>query len=30
MVRTLLSDEAWKKVEAILPGKEGDRGRTAL
>ncbi|BEV14348.1 transposase [Herbaspirillum sp. DW155] len=30
MVRTLLSDDVWKKVEAILPGKEGDRGRTAL
>lgn len=30
MVRTLLSDEAWKKAEAILPGKKGDRGRTAL
>nr|CUV23989.1 protein of unknown function [Ralstonia solanacearum]CUV34107.1 protein of unknown function [Ralstonia solanacearum]CUV42660.1 protein of unknown function [Ralstonia solanacearum]CUV62786.1 protein of unknown function [Ralstonia solanacearum] len=26
MARTLLSDEAWKKVEAILPGMEGDRG----
>ncbi len=29
MVRTLLSDEVWNKVQAILPGKEGDRGRTA-
>ncbi|MEX3605399.1 MAG: IS5 family transposase [Burkholderia sp.] len=29
MVRTLLSDEIWNKVQAILPGKEGDRGRTA-
>ena len=29
MVRTLLSDKVWNKVEAILPGKEGDRGRTA-
>jgi transposase len=28
MIRTLLSDEAWKKVELIVPGKEGDRGRT--
>ncbi|MEX3556651.1 MAG: IS5/IS1182 family transposase, partial [Burkholderia gladioli] len=26
MVRTLLSDEIWNKVQAILPGKEGDRG----
>ncbi|EKS9916810.1 TPA: IS5 family transposase, partial [Burkholderia multivorans] len=30
MIRTLLSDEVWKKIEAILPGKEGDRGRTAM
>ena len=30
MVRTLLCDEAWKKGDAILPGKESDRGRTAL
>lgn len=30
MVRTLLSDYVWKKVEAVLPGKEGNRGRTAL
>lgn len=30
MIRTLLSDEAWGKVESILPGKEGDRGRTAV
>jgi transposase len=29
MIRTLLSDNVWKKVEAILPGKEGDRSRTA-
>lgn len=29
MIRTLLSDEIWHKVEPILPGKEGDRGRTA-
>jgi len=29
MVRTLLSDEVWKKVKDIVPGKEGDRGRTA-
>ncbi len=29
MIRTLLSDDVWKKVEAILPGKEGDPGRTA-
>jgi len=30
MIRTLLSDEGWKKIEPILPGKEGDRGRTAM
>ncbi|WP_408296330.1 IS5 family transposase [Paraburkholderia sediminicola] len=30
MTRTLLSDEVWKKVELIVPGKEGDRGRTAI
>ncbi|ACC76654.1 hypothetical protein Bphy_7770 (plasmid) [Paraburkholderia phymatum STM815] len=29
MARTLLSDEVWKKIRDILPGKEGDRGRTA-
>lgn len=29
MIRTLLSDDVWQKVEAILPGKEGDRRRTA-
>jgi len=29
MVRTLLGDEVWNKVQAVLPGKEGDRGRTA-
>jgi len=29
MIRTLLSDEVWSRVEPILPGKEGDRGRTA-
>ncbi|NPT62631.1 IS5 family transposase [Paraburkholderia elongata] len=29
MVRTLLSDEVWNKVQVILPGKEDDRGRTA-
>jgi transposase len=28
MIRTLPSDEAWKKVELIVPGKDGDRGRT--
>ncbi|MEX3606504.1 MAG: IS5/IS1182 family transposase, partial [Burkholderia sp.] len=25
----LLSNEVWNKVQAILPGKEGDRYRTA-
>lgn len=29
MVRTLLNDEVWDKVRDVLPGKEGDRGRTA-
>lgn len=29
MIRTPLSDDVWEKVEAILPGKEDDRGRTA-
>jgi len=29
MVRTLLSDDVWNKIKDILPGKEGDRGRTA-
>ena len=24
-----LSDEQWEKIEHILPGKEGDRGRSA-
>ncbi|MEX3606213.1 MAG: IS5 family transposase [Burkholderia sp.] len=27
MVGTLLSDEIWNKVQAILTGKEGDRGQ---
>jgi hypothetical protein len=30
MVRTLLSDEVWTRIEFVLPGKEGDPGRTAL
>lgn len=30
MIRTLLSDEVWKKVELIVPGKEGYRGGTAI
>jgi len=29
MIRTLLSDNVWNKIKDILPGKEGDRGRTA-
>ncbi|MFK4440568.1 hypothetical protein ABH944_000568 [Caballeronia udeis] len=29
MVRTLLGEEVWNKIEAILPRKEGDRGRAA-
>ncbi|HGO6126468.1 TPA: IS5 family transposase [Burkholderia cepacia] len=29
MIRTLLSDEVWVRIESVLPGKEGDPGRTA-
>ena len=29
MIRTLLSDEVWTRIESVLPGKEGDPGRTA-
>lgn len=29
MIRTLLSDEIWARIEFVLPGKEGDPGRTA-
>jgi transposase len=29
MIRTLLSDEVWARIESVLPGKEGDPGRTA-
>lgn len=29
MIRTLLSDEVWARIEFVLPGKEGDAGRTA-
>ncbi|KAG8155519.1 hypothetical protein BFF94_002890 [Burkholderia catarinensis] len=29
MSRTLLGDEAWARIESVLPGKEGGRGRTA-
>ena len=29
MARTLLSDSEWKKIEPLLPGKEGDCGVTA-
>ncbi|MGF6935076.1 transposase [Paraburkholderia sp. UCT70] len=29
MIRTLLSDELWARIESVLPGKEGDPGRTA-
>lgn len=28
MLRMLLTDEVWNKIKSILPGKEGDRGRT--
>src|SRR5512139_159192 len=27
-MRKQLLDEQWKRIEAFLPGKEGDRGRT--
>ncbi len=27
--RHCLSDDQWEKIEGSLPGKEGDRGRTA-
>jgi transposase len=29
MVRKLLRDDQWNRIEALLPGKVGDRGRTA-
>jgi len=29
MIRTRLSDDVWDKVKAVLPGKQGDRCRTA-
>ncbi|MBU9576804.1 IS5 family transposase [Burkholderia multivorans] len=29
MIRTLLSDEVWARIKSVLPGKEGDPGRTA-
>ncbi|QNB16062.1 IS5 family transposase [Paraburkholderia tropica] len=29
MIRTLLSDEVLARIESVLPGKEGDPGRTA-
>jgi transposase len=28
MIRTLLSGEVRNKIKTVLPGKEGDRGRT--
>jgi transposase len=27
MVRRILRDDQWKRIEAMLPGKAGDRGR---
>jgi transposase len=30
VIRTLLSDTVWTRIESVLPGKEGDPGRTAL
>lgn len=29
MVRKVLTDARWKKIEALLPGKSSDPGRTA-
>lgn len=29
MIRTLLSDAQWERIEPILPGKASDPGRTA-
>lgn len=29
MIRTLLSNEVWARIESVLQGKEGDPGRTA-
>jgi transposase len=29
MIRTLISDAQWKRIEHLLPGKAGDPGRTA-
>ena len=29
MPRKILRDDQWKRIEAMLPGKAGDRGRTA-
>jgi transposase len=28
MVRKVLTDAQWRKIEQLLPGKEGDRGRS--
>jgi transposase len=30
MVRRLMSDAQWTKIEHLLPGRAGDAGRTAL
>lgn len=27
-IRTLLSDEQWRRIENLVPGKDGERGRT--
>ncbi len=29
IIRTLLSDEVWARIESVLPGDEGDPGRAA-
>ena len=28
MVRRILRDDQWNRIEGMLPGKEGDRGRS--
>ena len=29
MIRTVLDDTQWERIAPLLPGKKGDRGRTA-
>ena len=30
MARRILRDDQWSRIESMLPGKEGDRGRTGV